>query len=109
MTKSELISRLARRRESYTTKDMELAVNTLLKQVAEALEDGQRVEIRGFGSFSLRYRAPRTGRDPKTGNAVELDAKHIPRFRAGKALRDRVNDAALRSLRLTRRASRRST
>lgn len=85
---------------------MELAVNTLLKHIAESLEGGQRVEIRGFGSFALRYRAPRTGRDPKTGNAVELDAKHIPRFKAGKALRDRVNKAALRSQRLTRRVSR---
>lgn len=106
MTKSELIGRLARGREDLTTKDMELAVNTLLKHIAETLESGQRVEIRGFGSFSLRYRAARTGRDPKTGNAVELDAKHKPHFKAGKALRDRVNDAALRSLRLTRRVSR---
>ena len=81
---------------------MQLAVSALLQQIVETLEDGRRVEIRGFGSFSLRYRAPRTGRDPKTGQAVELDAKHVPHFKAGKALRERVSDAALRSLRLTR-------
>lgn len=93
MTKPELIARLTKRQPMFTTRDMELAVNSILTHIAETLERGERVEVRSFGSFCLHYRAARTGRNPKTGASVSLASKHVPFFRAGKALRTRVNRA----------------
>lgn len=93
MTKSELIERLISEHDQLSVKDVELAVKTMLDHMTEALATGERIEIRGFGSFSLHYRAPRTGRNPKTGQSVELDAKYVPHFKPGKDLRDQVNDS----------------
>jgi|TARA_X000000950_G_scaffold152768_1_gene187802 integration host factor subunit beta len=103
MTKSELIERLvdAQARTQglqLTSKDVELAVKTILEQMARALAGGDRIEIRGFGSFSLHYRAPRIGRNPKTGESVGLAGKHVPHFKPGKELRDRVNQALQQAL-----------
>lgn len=92
MTKSELVRRILARQGQLSTKDVELAIKTMLEQMSEALATGERIEIRGFGSFSLHYRAPRVGRNPKTGESVELGGKYVPHFKPGKELRDRVND-----------------
>ena len=94
MTKSELIERVAERRPELDSAEVESAIKAVLNEMAAALARGERIEIRGFGSFSLQYRAPRTGRNPKTGEAVSLGAKYRPRFRAGKELRERVNAGA---------------
>ena len=95
MTKSELIERiaqdLAERNSQLLPKDIELAVKTILEQMSQALAAGERIEIRGFGSFSLHYRAPRVGRNPKTGVSVGLAGKYVPHFKPGKELRERVN------------------
>ncbi len=91
MTKSELIEALALKQTQLTHKDIDSAVKALLEHMSNALSGGERIEIRGFGSFSLHYRPPRTGRNPKTGEAVSLPAKHVPHFKPGKELRDRVN------------------
>lgn len=93
MTKSELIERIVSRQPQLTPKDVELAVKTLLDQMSESLSAGERIEIRGFGSFTLHYRAPRQGRNPKTGESVELKGKYVPHFKAGKDLREQVNDS----------------
>lgn len=93
MTKSELIERLADLMGQAQSRDIEIAVKELLEQMAQTLQKGERIEIRGFGSFSLHYRAPRTGRNPKTGETVELDGKYVPHFKPGKELRDRVNES----------------
>jgi integration host factor subunit beta len=91
MTKSELIEILATKNSHLIHKDVELAVKSLLEQMSCALASGQRIEIRGFGSFSLHYRPPRMGRNPKTGESVALAAKYVPHFKPGKELRERVN------------------
>jgi integration host factor subunit beta len=91
MTKSELIEALAAKQNQLTQKDIDAAVKTLLEHMSQALAGGERIEIRGFGSFSLHHRPARTGRNPKTGDTVELPAKHVPHFKPGKELRDRVN------------------
>ncbi|WP_299584980.1 integration host factor subunit beta [uncultured Microbulbifer sp.] len=91
MTKSELIERIALRLDQLPVKDVELAVKVMLDTMSDSLAQGERIEIRGFGSFSLHYRAPRTGRNPKTGDAVALAGKYVPHFKPGKELRDRVN------------------
>ncbi|MFA0810802.1 integration host factor subunit beta [Microbulbifer epialgicus] len=95
MTKSELIERIALRLDQLPVKDVELAVKVMLDSMSDALSQGERIEIRGFGSFSLHYRAPRTGRNPKTGDAVDLAGKYVPHFKPGKELRDRVNRSML--------------
>jgi len=95
MTKSELIELLAAEQAHLAYKDVELAVRCLLEQMSNALASGERIEIRGFGSFSLHYRPPRIGRNPKTGDSVALSGKHVPHFKPGKELRDRVNVAFL--------------
>ena len=97
MTKSELIEILAAKNSHLSNKDIELTVKGLLEQMSMALSSGQRIEIRGFGSFSLHYRPPRLGRNPKTGDSVALAAKHVPHFKPGKELRERVNTGFLRS------------
>ncbi len=91
MTKSELIESLARKQAQLASKDIELAVKSMLEHMAYALSMGQRIEIRGFGSFSLHYRPARIGRNPKSGEPVSLPAKHVPHFKPGKQLRERVN------------------
>lgn len=91
MTKSELIERLAVGEKDLSATDVELATKAILETMSQALEDGGRIEIRGFGSFSLHYRAPRIGRNPKTGEPVALSGKYVPHFKPGKDLRDRVN------------------
>jgi integration host factor subunit beta len=93
MTKSELIERLIDAHPQLSVKDVELAVKTMLDHMTEALSEGERIEIRGFGSFSLHYRAPRMGRNPKTGESVPLPAKYVPHFKPGKELRDQVNQS----------------
>ncbi|MFQ3236022.1 MAG: integration host factor subunit beta [Paraglaciecola sp.] len=92
MTKSELIGRLADKAHNVPSKDVELAIKEMLEQMAQTLQKGERIEIRGFGSFSLHYRAPRVGRNPKTGETVALDGKYVPHFKPGKELRERVNE-----------------
>ena len=91
LTRSELIERLAVRQTLLTGKDVELAVKTIVEQMSETLASGERIEIRGFGSFSLHFRPPRLGRNPKTGDSVALPGKYVPHFKPGKELRDRVN------------------
>lgn len=92
MTKSELIERLADKMRQVPSKDMESSIKEMLEQMAQTLQKGERIEIRGFGSFSLHYRAPRVGRNPKTGETVKLDGKYVPHFKPGKELRERVNE-----------------
>lgn len=94
MTKSELIAQLAERFPQLVTKDADVAVTTILEAISGALANRGRIEIRGFGSFALNYRPPRTGRNPKTGEKVEVPAKWVPHFKAGKELRERVEIAA---------------
>ncbi|MDR6840638.1 integration host factor subunit beta [Pseudoxanthomonas sacheonensis] len=91
MTKSELIEILSRRQPHLKADDVDLAVKSLLEMMGGALAHGERIEIRGFGSFSLHYRPPRLGRNPKTGDSVALPAKHVPHFKPGKELRERVS------------------
>ena len=93
MTKSELIERLADKMRQVPAKDVESSIKEMLEQMAQTLQKGERIEIRGFGSFSLHYRAPRVGRNPKTGETVKLDGKYVPHFKPGKELRERVNEA----------------
>ena len=91
MTKSELIELIASRQAQLSAKDVELAVKTIIEHMSQTLSVGERIEIRGFGSFSLHYREPRKGRNPKTGDAVQLTGKYVPHFKPGKELRERVN------------------
>ena len=90
MTKSELIEAIGRKQAQLPSKDVELSVKTLIEQLAQALATGERIEIRGFGSFSLHFRPPRIGRNPKTGEAVALSGKYVPHFKPCKELRERV-------------------
>lgn len=90
MTKSELIEKLAERHPQLGLRDVDMAVNAMLNAMSEALASGHRIEIRGFGSFSLTTRPSRTGRNPKTGEKVEVPAKRVPHFKPGKELRERV-------------------
>jgi integration host factor subunit beta len=91
MTKSELIDAIAARQPHLGFTDVEMAVKSVLDQISDALERGERVEIRGFGSFSVNFRPPRVGRNPKTGETVSLPGKSVPHFKPGKELRDRAN------------------
>jgi integration host factor subunit beta len=91
MTKSELIALLAAKQPQLEYRDVELAVKELLDQLSAALSTGKRIEVRGFGSFSLHYRPPRVGRNPKTGDTVQVPDKHVPHFKPGKELRERVD------------------
>lgn len=94
VTKSELIELMAQKQSHLAYKDVELAVKNILEHMSDTLAEGDRIEIRGFGSFSLHFRPPRDGRNPKTGDAVTLSGKHVPHFKPGKQLRERVNEAA---------------
>ena len=93
MTKSELIEHLAAEQDHLPYKDVEEAVRKVIDRMSTALASGERIEIRGFGSFSLHYRPPRIGRTPKTGDSVALAGNYVPHFKPGKELRDRVNQA----------------
>ena len=91
MTKSELIARLAERFPQLVAKDADFAVKMILDALTSALVKGDRIEIRGFGSFALNYRPPRIGRNPKSGDKVQVPEKYVPHFKAGKELRERVD------------------
>ncbi|HAB08933.1 MAG: integration host factor subunit beta [Alloalcanivorax venustensis] len=93
LTKSKLIARISKENQQLSPRDVELAVKTLIDYMADTLAEGGRIEIRGFGSFSLHFRAPRVGRNPKTGASVKLHGKYVPHFKSGKELRERVNDS----------------
>ena len=99
MTRSDLIAALASRFTHLTAKDAEIAVKEILDAIGNSLAQGNRVEIRGFGSFSLNYRPPRTGRNPKSGSPVSVPAKYVPHFKAGKEMRERVEESAKPTLR----------
>lgn len=92
MTKSELIEILSQRQAHLKGEDVDLSVKCLLEMMGGSLAVGERIEIRGFGSFSLHYRPPRLGRNPKTGESVALPGKHVPHFKPGKELRERVSE-----------------
>jgi integration host factor subunit beta len=91
MTKSELIARLAAANPHLYQRDMERIVTTIFEEITGALACGDRIELRGFGAFSVKERGARTGRNPRTGEAVNVSAKHIPYFKTGKELREKIN------------------
>ena len=93
MTKSEIVEILARKQSHLNYHDIESAVKMLLDLMSTSLSDGRRIEVRGFGSFSLHYRKARRGRNPKTGEQVLLDEKYVPHFKPGKELRERANQS----------------
>jgi len=103
MTKSELIERISAGQPQLSVKDIELAVKMILDHMTNTLAEGERIEIRGFGSFTLHYRGPRMGRNPKTGEKVQLEGKHVPHFKPGKELRERVNRSLERNPEMTHR------
>ena len=92
MTKSELIQRIAELNPHLYHRDVECIVTTIFEEISEALAGGDRVELRGFGAFSVKRRDARVGRNPRTGDAVQVAEKHIPFFKTGKLLRERMND-----------------
>lgn len=91
MTKSELIASLANRQTQLPDTYIDMAVNTLLEYMSEVLAEGKRIEIRGFGVFHIRYRPPKVGRNPKTGEPVSVAGKNVPAFKPGKSLREIVD------------------
>lgn len=91
MTKSELIQKLAEKNPHLFLRDVEKIVDTIFNEITDALVEGDRVELRGFGAFSVKEREPRTGRNPRTGETVQVDAKRLPFFKTGKGLRERLN------------------
>ncbi|MBO1080923.1 integration host factor subunit beta [Roseomonas haemaphysalidis] len=97
MTKSELIAQLATANPHLRQPDVELIVGTIFDEISAALARGDRVELRGFGAFSAKQRDPRTGRNPRTGEAVEVAGKAVPYFKPGKELRERVNGGPLQA------------
>jgi integration host factor subunit beta len=90
MTRSDLVKILSKKQEHLAQKDVELAVRSLINIMSSSLSSGERIEIRGFGSFNLHYRSPRTGKNPRTGEPVDLSGKYVPYFKPGKELRKRV-------------------
>ena len=91
MTKSELIAKLATRNPNLYLRDIEMIVETIMEEMSEAMERGDRIELRGFGAFSVKERAPRVGRNPRTGEPMTIKASNQPKFKAGKGLKDSVN------------------
>ena len=91
MTKSELIQRIAERNPHLYLRDVEKIVDTIFDEITQALVDGNRVELRGFGAFSVKHRDARMGRNPRTGESVHVEAKRLPFFKTGKGLRERLN------------------
>ena len=94
MTRSELVTKITDKFTQLAVRDIEEATRFIFEKMVAALEDNMRIEIRGFGSFELRYHKPREGRNPKTGEKVELEEKYVLHFKPGKELRERVNQAA---------------
>ena len=92
MIKSELIERMAERYPQLFLRDVEKIVNAILEEISSALERGDRVELRGFGAFSVKQRDPRNGRNPRTGDAVSVDGTKVPFFKTGKEMRKRLNE-----------------
>jgi integration host factor subunit beta len=92
MTKSELVEKLVEANDSLSRKESELVVNLIFDSMCEALKNGEKVEIRGFGSFTIREREAREARNPKSGDVVKIPAKRTPFFKTGKELRERVNN-----------------
>ena len=99
MTKRDLIDEIVRLYPVYSRRDAEVIVNSVFESMTQAICQGDRIEIRGFGSFSLHFRPPRQGRNPKTGEAVALAGKYVPHFKPGKDLRERVNDSITQPIR----------
>ena len=95
MNKSDLIENLAKKLPNLAGRDVEVIVNTIFESMTDALKHGDRIEIRGFGSFEVRTRKPRIGRNPKTGMSVEVGERRVPFFKVGKELRERVNKVTL--------------
>ncbi|MEM6846670.1 MAG: integration host factor subunit beta [Pseudomonadota bacterium] len=93
MIKSELITRLAAKNPHLYQREVEGVVNAIFKEIADAMRDGNRVELRGFGAFSVRQRKPRLGRNPRTGEPVDVTEKSVPFFRTGKEMRERINES----------------
>lgn len=91
MTKSELIAKLTSKNSTLPAQDIENVVNTVFSEITNALVAGNRVELRGFGAFSIRERNARTARNPRTGEKVQVDAKRVPFFKMGKDLKERIN------------------
>jgi len=91
MTRSELIEAVASKAANFTKKDVEMIISTLFQSIAESLSKGGKIEIRGFGSFKVKKRNARSGRNPKSGEGIRVDAKKVPFFKAGKELKERVN------------------
>lgn len=92
MTKSELIAKLTSQNPSLSAQDVENVVNTILEEITTTLVEGNRVELRGFGAFSVRERAARQARNPRTGEKVSVGAKRVPFFKMGKELKERINN-----------------
>ena len=90
INKKDLIEIIAKEQDQLPYKDIELSVKTIIKSMVKSLKKGQRIEIRGFGSFSLRYRKPRVGRNPKSGQSVNIEERYVPHFKPGKSLKERV-------------------
>lgn len=93
MTRSELIEKISERLPHLPAKDIEMAIKTILEQMIHTLSSGERIEVRGFGSFTLHHRAQRVGRNPRTGEVVNVPARYSPHFKPGKELRERVDRA----------------
>ena len=94
MIKSELVEKLAADNPHLFQRDIERIVSTIFDEITEAISSGKRVELRGFGAFSAKKREPRLGRNPRTGDSVQVEGKHVPFFKTGKQLRDLINDKA---------------
>lgn len=92
MIRSELIQKIAEENPHLFQRDVERIVGTVFEEIIAAMERGDRVELRGFGAFSVKQRDARQGRNPRTGESVDVEAKHVPFFKTGKALRDRLNE-----------------
>ncbi len=95
INKKELIEIIANEQEQLPYKDIELAIKTIIESMIDSLKKGKRIEIRGFGSFSLRYRKSRIGRNPKSGESVNIDERYVPHFKPGKDLKERVKTSWL--------------
>ena len=91
INKKDIIDRISRNQDQLPHRDIELAVKTIINCMTQALSTGERVELRGFGSFSLRYRKPRVGRNPKSGMKVNINERYVPHFKPGKNLKNKVN------------------
>ena len=90
INKKDLIEVIAKEQDQLPYRDIELSVKTIIKSMVQSLRKGERIEIRGFGSFSLRYRKPRVGRNPKSGQSVNIEERYVPHFKPGKNLKERV-------------------